>query len=67
MALELLAELGREARERGEGEAVGNCNALVLAEGCDVELLPLDVDGVARIDSELLGDVKIEPADLGPA
>ena len=52
--------------QRGEGEAVGNGNALVLAEGCDVELLPLDVDGIARIDGELLGDVRIEPADLGP-
>ena len=51
MALELLAKLGREARERGEGEAFRNGDALVLAEGCDVELLPLDVDGVARIDA----------------
>ena len=40
--------------------------ALVLAEGGDVELLPLDVDGIARIDGELLGDVRIERADLRP-
>src|SRR6185437_13024166 len=66
VALELLAELGRKPRERGEGEAVGDGDALLLAEGCDVELLPLDVDGIARIDGELLGDLRTELADLGP-
>ena len=47
VALELLADLGGEAGERGVVEAGGNGDALVLAEGRDVELLALDVDGIA--------------------
>ena len=50
----------RRSRSRREWRA------LLLAEGRDVELLALDIDGVARVDLELRGDVRIEAADLGP-
>ena len=66
IALELLPELGGEAGDAVEGEVVRDDDALLFAEGGDVDLLALEIDGVARIDGELLGDLGIERADLGP-
>src|SRR5665648_1108441 len=66
VALELLADLVGEAWQGGECEAGRNGDGLVLAEGGDVQLLPCDVDRVARVRGELAGDGSIEGADLGP-
>ena len=49
MSLELLPELGGKAGQGGEQEVGGDSYALVFAEGSDVELLPFDVNLVARI------------------
>ena len=66
VALELLPELGGESGDAAEGEVVRDGDALLFAEGGDVDLLALEIDGVARIDGELLGNLGIEFADLGP-
>ena len=49
-----------------KAKSCGIVDALLFAEGGDVDLLALEIDGVARIDGELLGDLGIERADLGP-
>ena len=66
VALELLAELGGEAGDAVEVKVRRDGDALLLAEGGDVDLLALEIDGVARIDGELLGDPGVDAADLGP-
>src|SRR5512146_2898552 len=66
VAFELLPELGRQAGDPAEGEGVRDRDALLFAEGRDVELLALEIDGVARIDGKLLGDPGVEIADLRP-
>ena len=66
MPLQLLAKLGRETGQGGERELGRNGNRLILAEARDVELLPLDVDRIARVDRELLGDVSLDVSDVSP-
>ena len=66
VTLELLPELGGETGDPAEGEVVRDGDALLFAEGGDVDLLTLEIDRVARIDRELLGNLRIEISDLGP-
>src|SRR4029077_15346987 len=66
VALELLPELRRQAGDPAEGKVERNRDALLFAEGGDVELLTLEIDRVARIDGELPGDLRIERANLRP-
>ena len=66
VTLELLPELGGKSGDPVEGKFERDGDALLLAEGGDVDLLALEIDGVARIDGKLLGDPGVEIADLGP-
>ena len=66
VALELLPELRRQAGDPAEGKVERDRDALLFAEGGDVDLLTLEIDRVARIDGELPGDLRIERANLRP-
>ena len=66
VTLELLPELGGKSGDPVEGKFERDGDALLLAEGGDVDLLALEIDGVARIDGKLLSDPGVEIADLGP-
>ena len=66
VALELLLELVGEPGDGAISEVARDGDALLFAECGDVQLLPLEVDRVARVDRELRGDVRTERADLGP-
>ena len=66
VALKLLPELGGKSGDAVKGEVVRDRDALLFAEGGDVDLLALEIDGIARIDGELFGDLDLECADLGP-
>ena len=56
VALELLAHSVDRPGSAAKSKSAGMAMRLVLAEGRDVELLPLDIDGVAGVDLELRGD-----------
>ena len=60
IALEFLPELGGETGDPVEGKFERDGDALLLAEGGDVDLLALEIDRVARIDGKLLGDLAVE-------
>ena len=66
MAAELLAHFGRQTGQGVEVEAGGDAQGLVLAQGGDVELLAVDIGGVARVDGDLRGDGRGDVADLRP-
>ena len=66
VALKLLPDLRGKSGDAVKGEVVRDRDALLFAEGGDVDLLALEIDGIARIDGELFGDLDLECADLGP-
>src|SRR5262245_16711491 len=66
VTFELLPDLGGKAGDAVKGKVEWDDDALLLAEGGDVELLALEIDHVARIDGELIGDPDVEIFDLGP-
>src|SRR5262249_2238987 len=66
VALELLPEFRRQAGNPVKGKFERDDDALLSAEGGDVELLALEIDRVTGIDGELLGDLGVEVSDLRP-
>src|SRR5271169_2732272 len=52
IALQLLPKLVGEPRDAREGEVERDGNALFFAEGGDVDVLALQINGVARVDGE---------------
>lgn len=61
-----MPELARQSGDSGEGKVGRDGDALFLAEGGDIDLLALEIDRVAGVDGKLVGNVRIESADLWP-
>ncbi len=55
---ELAADLGRQAADLGIVKIGRQQQCLVAAEGGDVALLPVEIARIARVDFELLGDLR---------
>ena len=66
MPRQLLAHLGRQARQRGIVEISRNADRLIALQLRDVLVLAPQIGGVAGVDLELGRDSRLEPADLRP-